>query len=105
MIGLVSNLIIGPLVPLAMVLTLIAGLSGMLVPVLGGWLAWPARILLRYMLAVVALFARVPHALVERTINIYHMAIMYAVILGGTLLAWRAVKGRYGTITDKDTTL
>lgn len=103
LIGLASNLIIGPLVPLAMVLTLVAGISGMVVPVLAGWLAWPARILLRYMLEVVAMFARVPHALVERSITIFYMVAMYLLIIIGTLLAWRSVRAKYGTITDKDT--
>lgn len=39
LVGLVSNLIIGPLVPIAMLLTLIAGLSGMFMPVLAGFIA------------------------------------------------------------------
>lgn len=105
LIGLASNLIIGPLVPLAMVLTLLAGISGMVVPVLAGWIAWPARILLRYMLEVVAVFARVPNALVERSITLFYMVVMYLLILIGTLLAWRSVRAKYGTITDVDNTL
>ncbi|MBA3758470.1 ComEC/Rec2 family competence protein [Candidatus Saccharibacteria bacterium] len=102
LIGLVSNLVIGPLVPLAMILTLSAGLAGMFVPILSGFIAWPARILLRYMLEVVGLFARVPNALVERAITLPYMLGMYVIIAVVTLLAWRKVLSKYGTITDND---
>ena len=58
-------MLIVPLIPLAMLLGLCAGLGGMLLPTVAGWLAWPATILLTYILDVVAIFNRVPHAFVE----------------------------------------
>jgi competence protein ComEC len=103
LVGLLSNMIIGPLVPLAMLFTLLAGLSGMIVPVLAGWLAWPARILLRYMLGLVELFAGVPNALVERAISLPIMLVLYALICSICVLLWRRIRLKYGTITDNDT--
>jgi hypothetical protein len=51
----------------------------MLVPVVAGWLAWPATLLLTYILDVVTLFSRVPHAFVEGVvISGAQMALMYA---------------------------
>lgn len=103
LIGLVSNLLIGPLVPVAMLLTLLAGLSGMLTPILAGYIAFPARLLLRYILEMVALMARIPSAMVERSISLVHMLLMYGVVASGTVVAYRRRGNRYGTITDKNT--
>lgn len=105
LVGLVSNLIIGPLVPIAMLVTLFAGLAGMFMPILSGYIALPARLLLRYILEVVALFARVPNALIERTISLWHMTTMYVLIFSGTIIAYAKTKAKYGTITDKDRTI
>jgi ComEC/Rec2-related protein len=81
LISLPANVLIVPLIPLAMLLGLCAGLGGMLLPVIAGWLAWPATILLTYILDVVAIFNRVPHAFVE------------GVAISGTQMA-----GMYGTM-------
>lgn len=103
LIGLASNLLIGPLVPIAMLLTLFAGISGMLMPVLAGFIAFPARLLLRYMLEMVALMARVPNAMVERSITAVHMLLMYGAVAVSTMLGQRRVRQKYDTITDKNT--
>jgi competence protein ComEC len=104
-IGLVSNLIIGPLIPLAMLVTLSAGLAGMLLPIISGFIALPARLLLHYILDIVSLFAQVPHALIKQSINLWHMLVMYVLILLTTFLLYHQMKAKYGTITDKDRTI
>ncbi len=55
-----ANLLILPLVPLAMLFSMIAGLAGMLWPLGSGWLGWPALILLEVMLSVVGILHQ-PH--------------------------------------------
>lgn len=60
-IGLLANVLVVALVPLAMLLCLVAGLSGMLVPAIAGWFAWPAKLLLTYMLDVANLLSHIPH--------------------------------------------
>jgi competence protein ComEC len=60
-VGLLGNVLITTLVPLAMLLTAVAGLAGMLLSPLAGWVAWPAKILLNYMLDTAHLLAGVPH--------------------------------------------
>jgi competence protein ComEC len=65
LVSLPANVLIVPLIPLAMLLGLGAGLGGMLLPAVAGWLAWPATILLTYILDIVAVFNRVPHAFAE----------------------------------------
>lgn len=65
LIGLLANVLVVALVPLAMLLCSIAGLSGMLLPLAAGWLAWPAKELLTYMLDVSALLSRIPHSFIQ----------------------------------------
>lgn len=81
LIGLVANLLIVPLVPLAMMLTLIAGLGGMLLPLISGWFAWPARIVLTYMLDMTVIMSHVPHASIERATTLKQMLAMYGFII------------------------
>lgn len=81
MVALVANLLVVPLVPLAMLLSVVAGLGGMFLPVMAGVLAWPARLLLGFMLSICSLLARIPHALSSTRINVVVMATMYAAII------------------------
>jgi ComEC/Rec2-related protein len=65
MVSLVANVLVVPLIPLAMLLGLIAGLAGTYLGAISGWLAWPATWILTYVLDVAALLSRVPHAFAE----------------------------------------
>ncbi len=64
-VSLPANLLIAVWVPLAMLLCVIAGIAGMLLPMLAGWMAWPAVFVLTYMLDAAALLSRLPHAFIE----------------------------------------
>jgi competence protein ComEC len=99
----ISNLLIVPLVPFAMLLSLIAGLMGMLVPVLAGWFSWPARLLLTYMLDMVTLFSRVPHALIRRSVSLPAMILLYGSAVVWIVTLSTKVKAKYGRITETET--
>src|SRR5690606_14657561 len=49
-IGLAANVLVTTAVPLAMLLGAIAGVAGMVASPLAGWVSWPAKIILTYML-------------------------------------------------------
>ena len=51
--GLVANVLVGPFIPAAMVLVVVAGLCGMLLPAIASIAALPAMILIAYMVSVV----------------------------------------------------
>lgn len=102
-IALLANIIIVPFVSLAMLLALIAGIAGMLIPQIVGWLAWPARVLLTYMLDIIQLLARVPHVLVRRNMFWWQMLILYLIIVLITIILWHKTRSKNATITDKET--
>jgi competence protein ComEC len=104
LIGLPANVLVTSLVPLAMLLCLIAGLAGMLLGPLDGWLAWPAQILLNYMLDVSHLLASLPGIFLQNlSLSITGMLIIYLVILYVILLLQGKTKRlKHATITDRN---
>ena len=81
MVSLMSNILVVPLVPLAMLLSVVAGLGGMIAPAVAGVLAWPARMLLGFMLGVCSLLSRIPHAMSSLQIGVVVMCSMYAALV------------------------
>lgn len=81
LIALVANALVVPLVPLAMLLSAVAGAAGALIPQFAGWLAFPARLLLTYMLDIVHLMASIPSVLVRRSITAVYMVAVYGLIV------------------------
>jgi competence protein ComEC len=102
-IGLVANVMVVALVPLAMLLSMIAGLAGMFVAPVAGWFAWPARLLLTYMLDIAHILSRIPHIFVQHiALPASEMLGLYLLIAGITLLLWSKTKHlKSDTITDK----
>jgi competence protein ComEC len=100
-IALPSNMLIVPLVPLAMLLVLIAGIGGMMATNIAGWLAWPAQIILSYVLELVKLLSRIPHALVPVSISLPIMVALYVCICCICGLIWMKVKPKYGTLAPE----
>lgn len=81
LIGLLANLLVVPLIPLAMLLSAVAAFAGMLIPVFAGWLAWPANWLLTYILDVVRLLANIPGIFLHRSLSVAAMLYFYTVVL------------------------
>ncbi|HSW37738.1 MAG TPA: ComEC/Rec2 family competence protein [Candidatus Saccharimonadales bacterium] len=103
LIGLLANVLVVALVPLAMLLSLVAGLAGMLLSPLAGWFAWPARLLLTYMLDTAHLLAQIPHIFIQHLgLPLAEMVCLYMVTIGVTFLLWQKTKKlRNATITDE----
>lgn len=101
LVALVANVLVVPLVPLAMLLSLIAGVAGMFMAPLAGWLSWPARFLLTYMLDVVHLFAGIPHALTSSRLSLRQLLIIYIMVIGVTTLLWHKTKRKNAIITEE----
>jgi competence protein ComEC len=88
-VGLLANVLVVSLVPLAMLLGTVAGLAGMLVGTMSGWFAWPATLLLNYMLDVAHVLAGLPHIFVEGIgLSLTQMLILYGCIVVLTAVLW-----------------
>ncbi len=94
LVALIANVLVVPLIPVAMLLSAIAMCAGTLVPQLAGWLAWPADILLTYMLDIVHLLASIPSALTHPAISPYSMVLLYGLIVMILLSATHAVRSK-----------
>lgn len=101
-VSFVSNLLTVPLIPYAMLFSLIAGLAGMFASSLAGWFAWPAMIALTYVLDVAALLSKVPHAQESYAISLTGMLGVYIILSMLSFLLWLKVKRSYATITEKN---
>ncbi len=103
LIGLPANVLVVIFVPLAMLLCAIAGLAGMFVPLVAGWVAWPAKVLLNYMLDVAHILANLPHIFVEHVgLPMTEMLEWYAGIALFIAGLWYKSKTKGAIITDVD---
>jgi competence protein ComEC len=80
LVGFFANIIIVPLVPIAMLFSLVAGLAGMIFNTIAGWVGLPARLLLNSMLNIAEWFASWPKATALITISAASMLGLYLII-------------------------
>lgn len=88
-LSLLANVLILPLIPLAMALVSIAGAGGLALPSLAGIIGWPAEILLRYMTTVVDKLAVLPQATSEIKFTGTLVVVSYLLILSAMIYLWR----------------
>lgn len=103
LVGLPANVLVTALVPLAMLLVLVAGLAGMLIPVICGWLAWPALMLLTYMLDTAHLLAGLPHTFIDNhVLTLFGMLALYSMLAVLVWLLGFKIKRIHAIITDEN---
>ena len=95
MVALGANIIIAPLVPVAMLCTFVAGLACVLLPGPGAWLALPAAWVLTYMTSMVAWLAAIPWAKQQASLDATGMLCVYATLLVAGIVAWRRLGYNY----------
>jgi competence protein ComEC len=101
LVGLPANVLVVTLIPAAMLMSLIAGLSGMLIPQAAGWFALPAKLLLVYMLDVAQTLSGLPHIFLQNlSLSEVAMIVLYLALgLFVAVLRFKKVP-RNVTITD-----
>lgn len=91
-IALPANVLVVPLIPIAMLLSFITGLSGMLTAPIAGWIAFPARFILTYLLDIATVFSRIPHIKFSVSVSLSAILGMYAILLFTLIVLWRKNK-------------
>lgn len=108
-ISLVANVVIAAFVPVAMLLTVIAGLAGTFLMPICGWIAWPAVMILTYMLDAAHLLASIPHVFVQNiAFPLHYMVAAYLLVLLFNLLLYSRLRVNRAIITalhDENTLL
>lgn len=94
-ISLLANVLVVPFIPVAMLLSVVAGMAGMVIPALAGWVSWPATTVMTYMLDVASLLERLPHSYLENIgFSLTAMLVCYATILVVLSVMRRPVRAR-----------
>jgi competence protein ComEC len=101
LIGLVANVLVVPLVPIAMLFSAVAAAAGMWLTPVAGWFALPANLLLTYMLDLIRLLASVPGIFQNRTISLTGLLVFYCSILLIVAVAHRFRTPKNAIITDE----
>jgi hypothetical protein len=102
-VGLVANVLVVAFIPLAMLLSTGAGLAGMWAGGIAGWVSWPARIMLTYILDVSHLLARIPHIFVEHVVlSLSQMLLAYVAVTAFIAGLWFKNRSKSDMITDKN---
>ncbi len=91
-VAILANVLILPFVPLAMLLTFIAGVGTVFVPGLAMVLGTPANLLLSYMVAVAEYLSKLPWAMTELQVANWVSWVAYTGIVAIILWLWRATK-------------
>ncbi len=80
-VALVANLLVIPLIPLAMFFSVIAGIAGTIIPQFSAYIALPAKILLSYILDVADALASLSFAQVSAKLSTPQMLVMYGLVI------------------------
>lgn len=91
-----ANMLILPLVPLAMLLTFVAGLGAIVLPSFAPYIGMPAEILLSYMTQTILYFGKLPWALAEVRISALGAVGVYIAIACFAYYMWRKTKLNLG---------
>lgn len=94
-VGLLANVLIAPLVPLAMLATFTGGIATVLLPNIGSWLALPAHYILGYITWAVGWLAAIPWAQQQTSISLGVMLGLYGFVVGVGLLIYRRTRHSY----------
>lgn len=91
-VAIIANLLVLPLVPLAMLLTFIAGIGALVAPSIASVIGAPASWLLEYMVAVAKYLAGLPWAQGGLQIGPFVTAALYVMIIGVCIYLSRVTK-------------
>ena len=87
-----ANILIVPLVPLAMLLTFISGVIALVFPMIAAIVGLPATWLLTYMTSVAQYVAELPWAQLKFEMAIWMGCLYYAVLIVACVIAWKVTK-------------
>ncbi|MDB5165704.1 MAG: rane protein of unknown function [Candidatus Saccharibacteria bacterium] len=91
-IAVLANILVLPLVPLAMLLTFIAGIGSLILPSFAAFIGYPASWLLEYMITVARYLSSLSWAQTDLVISWWQIVVMYSAIAAACIYMWRKTK-------------
>lgn len=88
-VAIIANLLVLPLVPLAMILTFVAGIFALVIPVTSSIVGLPAEWLLSYMTSVAGYLSKLPWAVSDMSMNWLGSTACYILIIALCVYMWR----------------
>lgn len=96
LLSLPANVLVVPLVPVAMATTFIAGMAVVVLPFTSSFIYYPASIILEYMITVVRYMATLPYASSEVGFGLGMMIISYVIMVLVLVYMWKITKYNFG---------
>lgn len=91
-VAMIANMLVLPLVPLAMLLTFVAGVGTVLLPVVAPVVGLPAEALLGYMITIVHYFAGLEWAQSTASITALLSVVTYVLLAAACVYLWRVTR-------------
>lgn len=100
--GVLANILVGPVIPFAMLATAIAGITGMIAPAFAPLMAVPASVIIGYVVAVVEWLSRVDWAQLHAAFTLPLALVWFAIVAVSSIFIWhrRKYNFRSSAITD-----
>lgn len=90
-----ANVLVLPFVPIAMFLTFGAGVVALIFPTAALIVGVPAYLLLRYMTTIVDVFANIPNANIEVSLDVVGLVILYTLLIMAGIYMQRSTKHNF----------
>jgi competence protein ComEC len=91
-VAIIANILVLPLVPLAMLLTFLAGIGTLITPAIAPFVGMPANVLLQYMVSVAEYLSKLSWAIGEITIQPWQTIVAYVCLIAVCIYLWRVTK-------------
>lgn len=98
--ALIANMLVLPLIPIAMLLTFLAGIGGVAFPAAASIIGWPASLVMEYMTWVIHRIASLPGAQGEVGYNLLALTVSYMAMVLASIYLWQKTAHRFGTETN-----
>lgn len=96
-LAIIANVVSAPLIPIAMLLTFIAGVCAMTLPILAHIAAIPAEIILSYFVAVIRNLSQPAWSQIDMSLPWPIMSLCYVIVLAAVLGLWRMTRHNFRT--------
>lgn len=90
--ALLANVLVLPLVPLAMLLTFISGIGGLLLSNISAWIGYPAKLVLDLNILVIEQISKLPYSYGDIRFGVIHLVVSYSLLFTGMLYIWKKTK-------------